>query len=129
MRKCAQLLARLASALLVWSEDQPSTSLFPRTAPARELHNSTPTRSSYRSPPLQSYKACQDVHNRSRAGLPPHPLQSRAPHSNRSPERCTFRVLGNLVLTCIRPWLPRKSSFAACKDVHDCSRSQSGPNY
>ena len=38
-----------------------------------------------------------------------------------------FRALGNLVPTCIRPRLPRKSSFAACKDVHDCSRSQSAP--
>ncbi|KAH9987079.1 hypothetical protein BJV77DRAFT_1011414 [Russula vinacea] len=90
MRKRARLVARLASALLVWSEDQPSTSLPPRTAPARGLHTSTPTCFSYRSPPLQSYKTCQDVHNRSRAGLPPHPLQSRAPHSNRSPDRGTL---------------------------------------
>ncbi|KAH9990122.1 hypothetical protein BJV77DRAFT_1014495, partial [Russula vinacea] len=127
MRKRARLVARLASALLVWSEDQPSTSLPPRTAPTRGLHNSTPTRFSYRSPPLQSYKTCQDVHNRSRAGLPPHPLQSRAPHSNLLQSAAPFRVLGNLVLMCIRPRLPRKSSLTACKDVHDCSRSQSVP--
>ncbi|KAH9985092.1 hypothetical protein BJV77DRAFT_139967 [Russula vinacea] len=49
--------------------------------------------------------------------LIPTVLQSAAP----------FRVLGNLVLMCIRPRLPRKSSLTACKDVHDCSRSQSVP--
>ena len=49
--------------------------------------------------------------------LIPTALQSAAPSC----------ALGNLVLTCIRPQRPRKLSFAVCKDVHDCSHSQSVP--
>ena len=37
------------------------------------------------------------------------------------------RVLSDLATTLLIPRLPRKSSFAVCKDVHDRSRSQSVP--